>query len=1737
VNNTGTILNVSTTLDTAVGSLSGTGASTINFGGAARNFRVRLTAAGVFAGALLGDGNFTLSGLSTNTLTLSGIPSFTGTTTVNGGTLRLDYATNDLSKLSDSAALVLGGGTVDLSGGTHTEVVASTTLTAGTASRITNSTPGAVIALNAISNGAGATLDIAADNIASTDTLNTNGILGTWATVGGTNWATNSTNAADGLIVAYSAYTDVARLDGSSQVINDNNSANVRLIEGTGILTANTLGSATTVINSLNQSVVGGNSAATINMAGQTLRTNAVLVASGAGALTIGAAPNSGTLTVATAGGNLVFTNNGSPDLTVNAVISDNTSASGLTKLGAGWLALTANNTYTGATDVSGGVLYLSGAIAGSPITIRANGELNQETTGLLTGASSLALTSSGTSTLRGANSHTGGTTLTSGNLIVGHESALGTGTFTINGGSFNTDAVVTSLTTNNAMTWNGNFTYNGASSLNLGTGAVTLGANSQVSVSSNTLTVGGVIGGAFSLSKTGNGTLVLNGANVHSGGTIMTGSGSAGTLILGNASALGTGPVTFNANGSMTVDASVPNLVNANNNPINFQGNVTFQGTENLDLGTGPVTILGNRTITVSANTLKIGGGISGAFNFTKAGDGQLVLSGVSTYTGTTTLNGLGAVTITGAGSLGTGNYNGAITNNSGFVYESTANQTLGGVVSGTGAITKSGLGTLVLSGANTFSGGITINDNGGTLQADFNALSSGLSTGATAVGAGSTLVLNNTGGTSSSVTNTFTGTGALKIQFAAITSARSTTIAASLLSNFSSIQLSALGSTGDKWTATGSGTLNALIIDSGATYFGINSSNVNFTGGITVNGAGNTEGRGAIRLGSSVLGGNITLGSSSTISMESATLAEITGNITSGAAGTQLLTLGGTGSLGGFLKGIIGGGTGTISLATEVGGTYFLEGANTYSGSTAVNAGSVVLRNALALGSTTAGTSVANGARVELDGVKVEGESITLSGNGANFLGALQSRSGISEWTGSVTIDADNTRIGSASGATMIVSGIIDDGASDYRIMYRINDAAASVILKGANTYTGTTSIVGLGPVIVESLNKIVDGTPSSHLGAPTTVENGKIIIGTTTVNGVLRYVGAGEITDRSIQIGENNTTPVVGDTGSAAIESDATTTALSFSAPVFNIPTNAATGTSPTRTLTLSGANANANTISGVIQNNQIAGNPTAVVNVTKSGAGSWVLAGDNTYTGLTTITDGTLTLSGNRTVPPTATPCVDVGGLNTPVLNISGDQAFGSSQFRVAANGAGIVNHTAGDMIFTGGSQMTVGVTASVAGIYNLSGGSLTTAAVTNRGVLIGVNANTSGTFNLSGTGELTIVTGSVLQIGRSDAAGSNSTAIFNQTGGSAAVAGTLAIGGNGATSATITASLNISAGIFTANGAFSRLAEGNGDIASINISGTADVTLPAFPTTRGTSATATITFDGGTLKPAAASASYMAGLTNAFILDGGITIDTTNGSITIAQSLLTDSVSTGGGLIKDGANTLTLTGNNTYTGATSVTEGTLALVGGKQESEITVSAGASLGFTLGSPTESTKTFNLGAGTIKITGPATLASYDLISSSAGINGTPVLDAPVPGYELKVEGTSLKLVRAGYAAWAALNGAGVNLNDDHDGDGVPNGIEYFLGGPGGNTTGFNALPGVTNDMGTLSVTWTKSADYAGVYGTDFTVETSDTLTGTWTPETIPGTVTITGNNVTYTFPTPLGTKKFARLKVTGP
>jgi fibronectin-binding autotransporter adhesin len=171
---------------------------------AANTFTVDQVLSGTGTGSTL-----TKSGVGT--LVLNQNNTYAGATTVSGGgTLVLDYSTNNGSKLSDTAALNLSGSTIELSGGSHGEVVNNTVMSLYFANSITRSSGTAVIHLNAITgNNNRNALSLSEGGIATTDTLNnaTTGILGGWATVG-SHLAINSSNGADGPITAYSGYTD-----------------------------------------------------------------------------------------------------------------------------------------------------------------------------------------------------------------------------------------------------------------------------------------------------------------------------------------------------------------------------------------------------------------------------------------------------------------------------------------------------------------------------------------------------------------------------------------------------------------------------------------------------------------------------------------------------------------------------------------------------------------------------------------------------------------------------------------------------------------------------------------------------------------------------------------------------------------------------------------------------------------------------------------------------------------------------------------------------------------------------------------------------------------------------------------------------------------------------------------------------------------------------------------------------------------------------------------------------------------------------------------------------------------------------------------------------------------------------------------------------------------------------------------------------------------------------------------
>jgi fibronectin-binding autotransporter adhesin len=259
----------------------------------------------------------------------------------------------------------------------------------------------------------------------------------------------------------------------------------------------------------------------------------------------------------------LTLTGSNTGDNTFAMAIAEAGGATSLVKSGPGKWVLTGANTYAGTTTIAAGTLQVGaggtlGTInAGSPIansgTLVFDRSDAPTVSNTISGSGSVVHRGTGSLALSGANSYAGGTQVaaSAGTLLVNGVTALGSGTLTIDGGALDTGGVVTSygtvsLATNgaNPQTWNADVTYRGTTRpANLGTGQVTLGGNRVVTVdNASSLAVGGLDGG-FALEKAGNGTLVLQGSGSQAATTV-----SAGTLRAGAGGVLGAGGLTVAA-------------------------------------------------------------------------------------------------------------------------------------------------------------------------------------------------------------------------------------------------------------------------------------------------------------------------------------------------------------------------------------------------------------------------------------------------------------------------------------------------------------------------------------------------------------------------------------------------------------------------------------------------------------------------------------------------------------------------------------------------------------------------------------------------------------------------------------------------------------------------------------------------------------------------------------------------------------------------------------------------------------------------------------------------------------------------------------------------------------------------------------------------------------------------------------------------------------------------------------
>jgi autotransporter-associated beta strand protein len=199
------------------------------------------------------------------------------------------------------------------------------------------------------------------------------------------------------------------------------------------------------------------------------------------------------------------------------------------------------------------------------------------------------------------------------------------------------------------------------------------------------------------------------------------------------------------------------------------------------------------------------------------------------------------------------------------------------------------------------------------------------------------------------------------------------------------------------------------------------------------------------------------------------------------------------------------------------------------------------------------------------------------------------------------------------------------------------------------------------------------------------------------------------------------------------------------------------------------------------------------------------------------------------------------------------------------------------------------------------------------------------------------------------------------------------------------------------GNVTLNGAAAQLTLNSGlkfgNSGTSGATGTVDLIAGTLKTTsiaKDGSNTGTFNFNGGTLQAGASSTSFMTGLTAANVKAGGAKIDSQNFDITIGQALAHDAAlgsTADGGLTKIGAGTLTLAGNNTYTGTTTVSAGTLLLNSSISGSAALNINGGILQLGIAGALNQSAAVTLGGGTLATNGfSATIGKLTL-----GINST--------------------------------------------------------------------------------------------------------------------------------------------------
>ena len=962
----------------------------------------------------------------------------------------------------------------------------------------------------------------------------------------------------------------------------------------------------------------------------------------------------------------------------------------GLNKIGAGTFTLSGTNTYRDATTISAGTLSAGaedtfapasafsvatgatldlnsfnqsiGSLAGAGNTTLGSATLSTGSngtsttfSGAVTGGGGLNKTGAGTFTLSGANSYLGATTIDAGTLRAG-----ATHTFA-QASAFNV-AVGARLDLDNFTQRIGSLA--GAGNVTLGSATLTTGGNGA------STTFSGTVSGSGGLNKIGAGAFTVAGANTYLGATTI----NAGTLSAGAAD-------TFAPASAFTVEAGATLDLDNFNQSI---GSLAGAGTATL--GSATLTTGGNHSSTTFS------GAISGNGGLNKTGTGIFTLSGANNYLGGTSVNfgtlRAGAVNTFPSASafnvattLDLNNFNQSIGSlaGGGNVTLGSATLTAGdatsttflGVISGTGALNKTGAGTLALRGTNTYGGGTTIT--AGTLQIGTGGTTGSIAGGVTNNG---TLAINRSNATTLGAisgtgalhklgagTTTLTGTnsylGATTVSAGTLRAGAVNTFAPASAFNIATdatLDLDNFDQSIGSLAGAGKALLGSATLTAGG-----DGTSTTFSGTLSGSGGLNKTGAGTLTLSGFVAAGTVTANAGTLVLLPR-----------SGGIGAINVN-GGTLDLGDSFPVVVP--TTTLSAGAIVNGTLATSTSFVHTGGTmsatadGMHTGTYTLgggvlsgtANVFAAVNQTGGqmSGVVNGPTYNLSAGTMSGSTSTSAYNqsggeasGAVFANTVQLSGGTLSGTATAT-----TRFDMQAG---VVSGTLRGAAS------LVKSGTGSVTLAGSNTYTGATTV-----------------------DAGTLDVSGRIASNVVTINGGSLVVQGGALPATAAV--------TLGAPGTLALGGPQTIGSL------------AGAGTVTLGTHTLTTGDAGSSNFSGVLS---------GAGGLTKLGTGTFSLSGANTYAGLTSVEAGTLVvdgtlrgattlrsgarLAGTGSVGPTT---IAAGGTLAPghsigTLSVAGNVEFGAgSTYEVEVEPAGAASdlvHASGQALLNGGTVAHIGL---------------------------------------------------------------------------------------------------------------------------------------------------------------------------------------------------------------------------------------------------------------------------------------------------------------------------------------------------------------------------------------------------------------------------------------------------------